>query len=49
MTTFEAIWALARQIPFGRVATYGQLARMLGPKNCICLPIFMAETQQAMP
>lgn len=30
MTTFEAIWALARQIPYGQVATYGQLARMLG-------------------
>ena len=30
MTTFEARWALARQIPRGQVATYGQLARMLG-------------------
>lgn len=30
MTTFERIWALARQIPPGRVATYGQLAQMLG-------------------
>ena len=28
--TFETIWALARQIPRGRVITYGQIARMLG-------------------
>lgn len=27
---FEQVWALVRQIPRGRVATYGQLARMLG-------------------
>ena len=29
-TTFTRIYALARQIPFGRVATYGQLARWAG-------------------
>ena len=28
--TFEAIWQLARQIPFGRVTTYGHLARLAG-------------------
>lgn len=28
--TFDRIYALARQIPFGRVATYGQLARLAG-------------------
>lgn len=27
---FEQVWALVRQIPPGSVATYGQLARMLG-------------------
>jgi methylated-DNA-protein-cysteine methyltransferase-like protein len=27
---FEAVWALARQIPPGRVTTYGWLARRLG-------------------
>ncbi|MBX2868688.1 MAG: MGMT family protein, partial [Acidiferrobacterales bacterium] len=26
---FEQVWDLARQIPFGKVATYGQLAQML--------------------
>lgn len=29
-TAFEAIYAEARRIPFGRVATYGQLARLVG-------------------
>ena len=28
--TFSAIYALVRQIPAGTVASYGQLARMLG-------------------
>ena len=28
--TFPHIWELARQIPFGRVTTYGQIARLLG-------------------
>ena len=27
---FERVYALARQIPEGRVATYGQLARIVG-------------------
>jgi methylated-DNA-protein-cysteine methyltransferase-like protein len=28
--TFEHIYKIARQIPYGRVTTYGQLARLLG-------------------
>lgn len=28
--TFEQIYDIARQIPYGRVTTYGQLARLLG-------------------
>lgn len=28
--TFERIWALTRQVPFGRVTTYGRLARLAG-------------------
>lgn len=27
---FDTIYALARQIPYGRVTTYGQLARLAG-------------------
>ena len=30
MTTFEEIWAVVREIPPGKVATYGQIARMTG-------------------
>jgi len=26
---FEQVWNLARQIPYGKVATYGQLAQMI--------------------
>ena len=28
--TFEQVYAIARQIPFGRVATYGQIAQLMG-------------------
>lgn len=30
MITFEAVYEIVRQIPRGKVATYGQIARMLG-------------------
>lgn len=30
MTTFDRIYDIVRRIPSGRVATYGQIARMLG-------------------
>ena len=30
MGTFEEIWAVVRQIPPGKVATYGQIARLTG-------------------
>lgn len=29
-STFESVWRLVRQIPPGRVATYGQIAALLG-------------------
>lgn len=28
--TFQSIWNVVRQIPAGKVATYGQIARMVG-------------------
>lgn len=34
---YEQIWALARQIPYGKVATYGQLGQMLAPPAGITL------------
>ncbi len=30
MGTFEEIWAVVRRIPAGKVASYGQIARMTG-------------------
>ena len=30
MSAFEAIYAIVRQIPAGKVATYGQIARLAG-------------------
>jgi len=27
----EQVWNLVRQIPFGKVATYGQIAKMIPP------------------
>ena len=34
MTTFERVYAAVRLIPRGSVATYGQIARLIGrPKN----------------
>ena len=30
MTTFEKIYEVVRKIPYGRVATYGQIANMCG-------------------
>jgi len=29
LNKFEQVWNLARQIPYGKVATYGQLAQMI--------------------
>ena len=31
--TFQRIWAVVRKVPRGRVATYGQIARMTGLPN----------------
>jgi len=28
--TFETVWEIVRHIPHGRVATYGQIARLMG-------------------
>lgn len=31
--TFEKIYQIVKQIPYGQVATYGQIARLCGNKN----------------
>ncbi len=30
MTRYEIIWKVVRKVPYGRVATYGQIARIAG-------------------
>ena len=30
MDTFERVWQIVRRIPHGQVATYGQIARLMG-------------------
>lgn len=34
MTFFERVYAVVRQIPRGKVATYGQIARLMGAPRC---------------
>jgi methylated-DNA-protein-cysteine methyltransferase-like protein len=34
---YEQVWQLVRQIPYGKVATYGQIAQLLPPPNGIAL------------
>jgi methylated-DNA-protein-cysteine methyltransferase-like protein len=38
----EQVWNLVRQIPFGKVATYGQIAKMLPPPNGVELEAYAA-------
>lgn len=39
---YERVWALVRQVPRGKVATYGQIAIMVGPPNGIDLEAYQA-------
>lgn len=32
---YEQVWKLVRQIPYGKVATYGQIAEMIPPPDSI--------------
>jgi methylated-DNA-protein-cysteine methyltransferase-like protein len=38
----EQVWALVRQIPHGKVATYGQIAQMILPPDGIAPPEYKA-------
>ena len=47
---FEMIWDLARQVPPGRVVTYGQLARLAGnPRWARVVGYAMAACPQDVP
>ena len=38
----QRVWALVRQVPRGKVATYGQIALMLPPPNSVDLESYKA-------
>ena len=39
---YEQVWAIARMIPRGKVATYGQIAKMIPPPNGVELEAYVA-------
>jgi methylated-DNA-protein-cysteine methyltransferase-like protein len=39
---YRQVWDLVRQIPRGRVATYGQIARMIPPPNGVEIEAYAA-------
>jgi methylated-DNA-protein-cysteine methyltransferase related protein len=39
---YEQVWAIARLIPRGKVATYGQIAKMIPPPNGVELETYAA-------
>ena len=49
-TAFDAIWAVVRTIPHGRVATYGQIACLLGsPRLSRVVGYAMHSAQRDVP
>ncbi len=41
-TFYEQVWNLVRQIPYGKVATYGQIAKMIPPPHGVELEAYAA-------
>lgn len=39
---YEQVWAIARLIPRGKVATYGQIAKMIPPPNGVEIEAYVA-------
>lgn len=39
---YEEVWMIVRQIPFGKVATYGQIAKMIPPPNGVDIEAYKA-------
>ena len=39
---YEQVWELVRQIPNGKVATYGQIAKLLPPPNGVEIEAYQA-------
>ncbi len=43
MSVFQSqVWEVVRQIPYGKVATYGQIARIVNPPPGIDAPTYLA-------
>lgn len=41
-TYYEEVWMIVRQIPHGKVATYGQIAKMIPPPNGVDIEAYKA-------
>lgn len=41
-TYYEEVWMIVRQIPSGKVATYGQIAKMIPPPNGVDIEAYKA-------
>jgi len=41
-TYYEEVWMIVRQIPRGKVATYGQIAKMIPPPNGVDVEAYKA-------
>jgi methylated-DNA-protein-cysteine methyltransferase-like protein len=39
---YEQVWSLVRQIPFGKVAAYGQIAKLIPPPNGVEIETYAA-------
>ena len=39
---YEEVWNVVRQIPFGKVASYGQIAKMIPPPNGVEIESYKA-------
>jgi methylated-DNA-protein-cysteine methyltransferase-like protein len=48
-SSFERIWALVRQVPRGRVVTYGQVARIVGAGTPRIVGFAMSSAPEDVP
>lgn len=39
---YQQVWEIVRQVPFGKVATYGQIAKMIPPPNGVEIEAYAA-------
>ena len=46
---YEQVWSLVRQVPRGKVVTYGQIAQMLPPPEEMDLQTYQAHSPRRCP